>query len=388
MAVLRIYCILLLIILFLTVGFAYEKPLSEFGFSGLTLEKENTKECNEINVLLPELAIAEKGAGILSLDVNFTEYQDDSSYVTVSINDSTEKVLWPENFSCTQNCWARIFIPDIKEKETKIKLCAVLGGLTKKLEITSNTFIGIYDTPILSIENESPSEIFLGDRAKMSIIVSNTGTKASSIMVQFVHPDTRAKVEITSFDIVEGDSSASTIINPGETKQFDYYIKPTVISSYNLPSAALFFTNVFGEKQTIISNHPQMNVVKLTKINVSIVAISEQEPVTFKAIIKNNLPDQFNGNIIFAPQTAFTESVRQVTIQGNSEKEVVFEAKDLQPGKYSFFATIKDSNDIYSSNKIELELRQTGIPFEVLFAILGIITGVVIFAWIYFVKEK
>ena len=388
MAVSKGFCVLLFMLLFSAASFAYEKPLSEFGFSGVILEKENTKECRELTILLPESALAETGVGILSIDANFTDYQNDSSYVTVSINGSEEEVLWPEDFSCTQNCWARVFIPEIKEKTTKIKICAVLGGLTKKLEVTPSTFIGIYDAPILNIENDSPTEIFLGDRAKMSIVVSNTGTKSANVMVQFVHPDTRAKVEITSFDIVEGDSSATTLIVPGETKQFDYFIKPTVVSSYNLPSAALFFTNVFGEKQTIISNHPQMNVIKLNKINVSIVAISEQKPFTFKVIVKNNSVQQFSGNLIFAPQTAFQVPLADITIQGNSEKELVFEAKDLQPGKYSFFATIKDSNDIYSSNKIELEVKQTGIPFEVLFAILGIIAGAAIFAWIYFVKEK
>ena len=154
------------------------------------------------------------------------------------------------------------------------------------MKVTENLF-GFYDIPLLKIRNEAPSQIFLGDRAKMSIIVSNEGTEPASIYVQFVQPDTRAKVNISSFDIVEGDSSASTYLMPGETKKFDYYIKPSLISSYNLPSAALFFTNNFGEEQVLISNHPTLSVVKPNKLNLAlIVSEEENENRTFKVIIK------------------------------------------------------------------------------------------------------
>jgi hypothetical protein len=72
----------------------------------------------------------------------------------------------------------------------------------------------------------------------MTIIVSNTGTKPADVFVQFIHPDTRAKVPIKSFDIVEGESSTSTTIAAGESKSFNYYIKPTTLGLYNLPSAS------------------------------------------------------------------------------------------------------------------------------------------------------
>ncbi|MFA5931113.1 MAG: hypothetical protein WC821_02250 [archaeon] len=386
MAKLRIFGILF-IFFFLTSVFAYQAPLSDYGFSGISLDKASTKECKELTISIPNSAKAEVGAGILSIDSIFTDYQNDSSYITVSINGGAEEVLWPESFSCTQNCWARVFVPSIKN-ETKINLCTVLGGLTKKVEITSNSFISLIDTPVLSITNNAPGKIFLGERAKMSIIVSNKGTKSASVYVQFVHPDTRAKVVITSFDIVEGESSATTTIGPNETKQFDYYIKPSVISSYNLPLAALFFTNIFGEKQVMLSSHPQMSVLNPNQIEISLVALNEQAPYNFKAIIKNNWAETFNGTIIVSPQTALQASTQQITILGKSEKEITFDSTQLSGGNYTFFATVTDTNNIYSSNKIELEVKQNSIPFEVLFAIIGIFVGAAIFAWIYFAKES
>jgi len=386
MSKLRFFFGIFLLISLFSLVLAYQAPLTEFGFNGIILEKQSTKECKEIIFTIPDSAKDENGEGILSISGEFLDYQNDSSYITVSINGSEEKVLWPENFSCTQNCWARLFISELKSGQAKATICAHIGSLTKKVEIKGSSFVGLYDTPVLTIENDAPGVLFLGSRAKMSIVVSNTGTKAANIFVQFVHPDTRAKVTITSFDIVEGASSASATILPNESKKFDYYIKPTVISSYNLPSAALFFNNYFGEKEVLISEHPQMSVINPNHIDISFVAINETAPHTFKAIIKNNWAETFEGTIIVSPQTAIRNSTQEIILSGNTEKEILLQAEMLPAGKYSFFATITDQNNIFSSNKIELEVTNQAFPFEIVLAILAILAGVGIFLWISYKK--
>lgn len=380
-----VFCLILTLVLAQS-AFAYQASLSDYGFSGLTNETKESKICKEITINLPESAILEKGTGILSLDSIFLNAGNDSSYVSVSVNNSQEEVLWPEDFVCSGNCWARIFLPDLKKGSTKINLCAITGGLTKSVSITNNSFIGIYNTPSLSITNSAPSMLYLGQRAKMTIVVSNTGTKASEVYVQFVHPDTRAKVPIASFDIVEGDSSATTVVGAGETKKFVYYIKPSLVSSYNLPSAALFFTNVFGEKQFMLSEHPSMTVVEPKPIQVSLVAENGKKPYVFKAIIKNDTPVTFNGTVILSPQTALVSSMQEVSVGPNSEKEITFTSKDLETGTYSFVASVRDGNEIYSSNAIDLEIKNEEVPFQIIFAIIGILIGVAIFAWLYFRK--
>jgi len=366
--------------------FAYQAGLTDFGFNGLTNETKETKLCKELTVSLPEQAILEKGNGILSLDGAFLDPKNDSSYISVSINGGEEEVLWLEDFVCSGNCWARIFIPNLKQGSTKLTLCTVLGGLSKSVSITTNSFIGLYNTPSLSIKNSAPALVALGERAKMSIIVSNTGTREAEVYVQFIHPDTRAKVAIASFDIVEGDSSATAIVQAGETKIFDYYIKPSIISSYNLPSAALFFTNVFGEKQFMLSEHPVMSVVEQQQIQVALIATEEKEPYVFKAIIKNNTPLTFNGTIILSPQTALSNPIQEISIGPNSEKQITFNSKELVNGDYSFVASIRDGNELYSSNSIDLQIKNEGIPFEIIFALIGILIGAGIFAWLYFKK--
>jgi len=382
------YLVFLSILFILGSVLASPSQLSDFGFKDINNSIAFVKECQTINFDLPEADLNEKGIGLLSLNAKFSGNEMDNTYISVSINDGEEKVFWKESFSCVDDdCWARLYIPSIREGVVKTLICASLGGNTSNLVVFKNSLIGIYDIPLLEIKNEAPSEIFLGNRAKMSIIVSNKGTKSSSVYLQFVHPDTRAKVSISSFDIVEGESSATTTLSPGETRQFDYYIKPTLISSYNLPSAALFFTNNFNEEQVLISNHPTLSVVTPNQLEISLVTVSENSVVSFKAIIKNNWPVPFNGNIILSPQTKIKESMQKIFVSSNGEQEVLFESVPLEVSKEKFFATIIDSNNIYVSNIIEVESQQNQIPFGILLAIAGIIVGLIIFGWIYFSKK-
>ena len=70
-------------------------------------------------------------------------------------------------------------------------------------------------------------------------------------------------------------------------KVFDYYIKPSIVSSYNLPSAYLLFTNNFGEKQVLLSDHPTLSVIEQNLIQVSLVALDGKKPFVFKNFLFN-----------------------------------------------------------------------------------------------------
>ncbi len=384
----RLFGLFILVLTILPFSLAYQTTLKEVGFTSLSNKDPFSTKCTTIDLTVPQADRNEFGSGLFSVQAEFVDLQEDSSYLVISINDGPDKVIWPESFSCNNGCWTRIFIPELKSGTVKVKLCAALGGLTKEVNITENSFFGIYDTPILTITNTAPEIVQLGDKAKMSIKVSNEGTKAANIFVQFVHPDVRAKIKVTSFDIVEGESSATTTIAPGETKYFDYYVKPTIISTYNMSSAALFFTNYFNEQQSIISNHPMMSVVKQDKVEISLVSLDEKNPYIFKAIIKNNSLSAFTGAIVVSPQTTLQSPVQEIFVAASSEKEITFVSKDIPEGEYSFFATVRDGNNVYTSNSIDLEVKNDGVPFDIVFALIGIIVGVSIFVWIYFIREK
>jgi len=368
---------------------AYEAPLSSYGFSEVNLTGQPAEKCQDVVISIPDSAKNEAGAGILSINASFTDPKVDNTFVAVSINGAEAKMLWTEDFVCKDTCLGRIFLPEIKASETRLTICTALGGETKSIDVLPTSTVGIYNTPIISIQNLAPGLIHLGERAKLSTIVSNTGTSDANLYIQFIHPDTRAKVSITSFDIVDGDSSVYTFLKAGETKQFDYYVKPSIVSTFNLPSAAMFFTNIFGENQVILSNHPFMRVQKQEALEVSLVSISDTQPFELKALIKNNTADEFSGKVILTPQTALVEPVMDFIVAAGGEREVTFNAKtQLAAGTYEFSASIVDVNDIYTSNPINLEAKSNGISFEIIFAIIGVLVGLAIFAWIYFMKSN
>ena len=378
--ILLLSCILILSFVFSA------QPLTEYGFNGIQISGSEQKECFSFSVdYTQKESIFEEG--ILSIRAEFIGKDSDNSYLLAKIN-GAEKIIWPEYFSCEDECWARVYIPELKYSKTDIQLCLITGGGTQKAEIFSDSTIGLYSSPIIKITNVAPSEIFLGQRAKLQTTIKNIGSKEADLFVQFVGEDTRAVVKISSFDIVEGDAQSTTTIKPGETKIFEYYIKPTLISSYNLPASTLTFTNVFGEKQRILSNHPKLSVVDPERTNIIIISEGLDEDIfNFKIKVSNNWPDTFNGKLQILPEDLVEKSIVDILVPGKGEKEFSFSTSKLLPGNYSISATIYDGNNAASTESVSFEVTKQDFMFEVILAIIGGIIALAIFAGIYFIEN-
>jgi hypothetical protein len=373
--------ILFLFIILLFSGFVFAENLSEFGFEGIKLSKEDQKVCETIIVDMEN----QPGEGILSLKANFEGVKNDSSYVSVKINNGKEQIFWPEFFSCEGICTTRVFVPELSEGKTSLELCLKTGGKTNKAELFSNSTINFYDTPIISIKNESPEKIFLGQRAKMKITVSNKGTKDANVFVQFIAEDLRTLLEITSFDIVEGETSENVILKAGETKEFVYYIKPTLISGYNLPSAVIHFTNIFGEEQRIYSNHPSLIVQNPERVDITLISEGiEEGKFNFKIKIKNNWDSVLDGNLILEPNDIIEKSITKINIFENGEKEISFSTKELNPGNYSILARLDVNGSDFVSESSSFEIVKKDYTFELIFSIIAIIVFLAILTKIYF----
>jgi len=357
--------------------------LSSYGFKGIDLTGAGQKECSIVNVDYTEKETISQN-GVLSLKAEFIGKDGDNSYVLAKIN-GEEKRIWPENFVCDQGCWARVYIPELKYIPTEIELCLVTGGATQKATLFSDSTIGLYSSPIILIENRAPDKIFLGQRAELETIIKNIGSKEIEIFVQFVGEDTRAVIEISSFDIVEGDPKATTTIKPGETKTFSYFIKPNLTSSFNLPSSILTFTNIFGEKQKISSNHPSLSVLDPNQIDILMISEGlEKDMFKFKVKVTNNWPKAFEGKIKIFPEDLLEEAEQNIILPGNGEAEFAFVTLPLLPGNYSMSATLIDGNDVFTTKSISFEVNKTDFIFEIVLAIVGGIIALAIFLIIYF----
>ncbi len=378
--------VLILLTLVTSQVFAYQSGLSEFGFNGIELNESSKKSCENISIDISKLN--EEGSGILSLNANFDGISSDNSYISVKISQDSPIIIWPEYFSCKNTCWARVFLPKLATEKIDLELCVNTGGMTQKAALLKSSFIGLYDTPVLSIQNIAPEQILLGEKAKMKIILENTGSKDTNFFVQFVSKDIRSFIEITSFDIVEGSSSATGRILAGQSKEFEFAIKPAKVSSYNLPYSVVKFENIFGEEQILTSEHPQLNVLNPEQISVSLISTEVEGKLKLTLLIKNNWNEKFDGNFIISPTDLIVSSSQELNLSAFGEKEVVLLTDKLTPGEYSFSSKISDKNNSYYSNTISYSVKKDDISFAVLFALLAIIVAVGIFYVITYIKQK
>jgi len=393
MAKIRRLAPLVALLIFAQLALAYDSPLSHFGFQGITLSSPSSRDCWSYDFDVAGHMEGTLTHGIISVNASFDGPKNDNSYVTVKINGSAPKVFWPENFSCGENgCWARVFAEELGKGPTTIELCIATGSETTGAILSSGSYIGFYDTPVITIETMAPQTVILGERVKMSTVLTNIGSKDVSIFAQFIHPDTRSLVDITSFDIIEGDSSASTALKAGETKEFTYYIKPTLPSGYNLPYAVVFFDNIFGEKQALTSSHPQMVVVSPQQIEVSLIgtdaSTSSTNMMSLKVVVKNNWQTQYEGELTLSPADLVIDADRNLLVAAGGQKEVTFSTKSLSPGSYQFSAIVSDPEHAYTSNTVYFDVKKPEFPLEIVLAVIGIVAATVVLYWVYFAKTK
>ena len=389
----RWIALLVVIVMLAQLAFAYEAPLSDFGFTGISLKSVSSRDCQTLNIDVSDKDASGAAFGIVSVKASFDGPQNDNSYVTAKINSADPKIFWPENFNCGgSGCWARVFATELSNGPATIEICAVTGNETTSADVAASSFLGFYDTPVITIETTAPKNVILGDQVKLSTVLRNIGSKDVDIFAQFIHPDTRSLTEITSFDIVQGDSSASTTLKAGDTKTFNYYIKPTLPSGYNLPYAVVFFDNIFGEKQALTSSHPQMVVSSPQQIEVSVIGTdvsgNSENFVVLKAVIKNLWNEQFEGEILMSPTDIVSDANQRVTVSPLGEQEITFQTKNLSPGSYQFSAMVSNSDHTYTSNTISSDVKKPAFPIEIVLAVIGIVAAIIVLYWVYVAKAK
>ncbi|MFA5357986.1 MAG: hypothetical protein WC308_03620 [archaeon] len=391
-AYLRVFALVLVLFLTCAPAFAFEKTLSELGVSDMNVESARTKNCETINFSVPQETLVGAELPIFSIKADYYPTLGGDSRATIKLNDSQEIVIFPVDFTCGDSgCWARVSIPknEINNQNTG-ELCVSSGKGTTYFSISSDSKIGFYDTPEFLLKKESPGIIILGQQAKLVITAQNVGSKDANVFVQFISPITREEVNITSFDVVEGESSAHTTIKAGETRDFVFYIKPTIASGYNLPAAVLFFENVFGEEQKIVSNHPQLEVIEPTDIKVNILASKpEGKNFPFIVTIRNTRTTSFEGVLKISNAEHVQGAISSIIIPPSTDKDFSFVAENLSPGNYSLFATVEDENNSYVSNAVSFTISNGGLSIEIWFAIIGVLVSLGLLFYIYkYWKEK
>jgi hypothetical protein len=384
-----VYLIIVFVFLISNVA-SQEISLRQNNYVDFVIDEENPILCKEYIFNVGEELLSQNKFPIFSLKATFLPKLSDSTKVTLNFNNFGELTLSKNNFYCNNECWARIILAKSKIRSSNtLTICVSKPEENEKTVIFADSKIGFYETPFLTIDHVSPGTIFLGDRAEMKIIAKNIGSKDANVFIQFIDPVGKRVIILDGFFVIEGESTVNTTIKAGETKQFTYFIKPLLESSYNLPSAILTFTNIFGEEESIYSTHPQLYVIKPEKTEVF---IAGSNPVNnffnFKIIVRNKWDAPFKGQLRISHEDHVEGALSEITIPPNSEKEFLFNTNELQIGDYNFFAIVEDENSSSTSNSITFKVTSEKISDEVYFAITGIIVSILIFLGIYFLWKE
>jgi hypothetical protein len=383
---------IILFFLFLS-SIVYSNPIifSDMGYLDFSVESSDKNKCTTFVFELDQQQLDSSKFPILSLKTKFLPVLDESTRLNLKFNDFGNLILFNTDFSCQTDCWARVIIPkNILNLQNKLELCAVTSKNTEKIIVFAESNINFYETPIFSIEKISPGTIFLGERAQMNIVAKNHGSKDANVFIQFIDPIGKKVVKIDSFDIVEGESTVNTLLRVGETKKFTYYIKPTIESSYNLPSAVLIYQDIFGETQKIYSPHPVLYVIKPKQIETFIVGSNPEKNIfNFKIIVKNKWDVPFNGQVRVSHEDHVEGAFFEIKIPPNTQREFLFKTNKLAMGDYNFFAIIEDENSSVFSNNITFSIKLDDFSEDLYFAIAGGVVSIIIFLGIYmFWKES
>ncbi|MDD3159348.1 MAG: hypothetical protein PHQ98_00050 [Candidatus ainarchaeum sp.] len=377
---------LLLILLLSSIVYSSEISLNSLSVDNLLSIQKNELVCSNFSV---DLSTIDKNNLELTPILSIKSFFDinklkDNSYFLLKINDLHEEILWPNYFSCVNNdCYSRVFLPELSLGLTKIELCIQSGGNDGTIIIENSSKIGLYNSPYLEVKINSPEYVYFGDLVPMEIIIENKGLIDTNVFVQYVSGDLRKYIDIDSLDIVYGQSQAYSLIKSHEKKSFNYMIKPKKLSTYNLPRAAVTFKNIFDENQIIFTKNSSLNVIK--KEDVELLIYNEKfidNVFYFDLKIKNISLSDINGYILISPIDLF--NINQFVTLSPSQ-ELIFTnipSNNLKNGDYSFTAIFDSKNNKFLSNSIDYKVNNFDNFYEIIFSIIAILISIIIFGFI------
>ncbi len=383
--------IIIIFIIFLTSSVFAEMNLEFIGFSDFEVKGVSTEECKTFNLVIPEQFLENEKTPIFDFNISFSQ-NSDKAILKFNLNDSVEKEIWPKEMNCTNNCYLKTYFPaNLMRLENNFEVCIKNVGATNSTKIFSNSKLGFYNSPAFEIKHVSPEAIVVGERAGMIIEVENNGNIDANANVSFISDFVRLNTTITKFDIVEGQSSVTKTFLPSKKEQFFYYVKPSEAGSYILPSATLEFIDVFGKKQKVYSDYPQLFVSDTNDVEITLipVGLNDKDVFEFKAKLKNFGNNTIKVLIKINPTKEVVGSIKEIALEENEEKEVTFETSKLEIGQHVFVATIFVGDKEINSNEISTTVKSKGFSQEFFYSIAGIIISITLFIGIMlFWKEK
>lgn len=287
----RIYFLLFVFFISQSAFASIEKVFSDSGYSDFIVEGKNQQQCfaySFLNENNPELY------PILSLNADFFPVLNGTVQIDLYLNEIKKASLNASDFKCSGQCISRIWVnPNDLLEKTDINICISTSNSITKAVILSSSILGFYETPLFSkeafVKSVETKAVNLGETLKVSLKLKNLGSKKAYVDVNYMR--NLVESEPKSYDII-GDSYFNGVIDAGEEKTFEYLIKPLKVGTITIIPSSVEFTNIFSEKQVLLSNVVEIVVKELTEKVISEIILDKSkakpgEIVNAKIALKN-----------------------------------------------------------------------------------------------------
>jgi hypothetical protein len=306
----------------------FERSFGEMGYEGMLVEGTQKKQCQEISFVFPEVWAEGQKYEIASIGLEFGPAAEGKADVNASLNGKVIAELSLEDFKCSSSkCWERLALPAelLKAGENSLETCLRTGNSVTSMKLLNESMVGIYQTADFSGEDAFRTEaektrLVRGEKTRISILLHNQGSGSANARIEYARPVAEDK---NAFWVVEGDAYFDGIVEPGQTVEISYVVKPRLSTQMTLPPAIVYYENEFGEIEQKFGNLVVLHVREPDrKIEAFIVKKEEQ------AFVGQNLDMQL------AVKNVGNEPLYELTVETEGQPSIsqaLGEIAELRP---------------------------------------------------------
>ncbi len=368
---------IIVIFLFCAANAENESTFKEKGYGAFSIKGPEQTGCFTVEFLREEFPLLnEKGSHlIVSINATFKPEMHGTASIDFFINNEFIGRKELSDFVCSAGeCWTRMEIPkELLEKDNRIKICGKTGKSITGIEISSDSLIGAYLMPIINSRGfkkciytdkgacTTKYNAKLGEDLNVNIIIHNSGSREAFVRFR----DKRAIIKDREERKELGDVDFNFLLPAGSTKRISYQIRVKELGKMSLVPSVIYYDNVFGEEQSILSNVVDVEVfsVKPT-VNVFIVGKdNEKRTAKVKIVVSNNSPYPLRELFLSAiPGKGVTingpDKLELPVLNAKSSESLEFTVSANDPGEYSIGCIA-----IYGNSKNTIECEKAVVLF-------------------------
>jgi hypothetical protein len=346
----RTYWIVLAVILLSTVVSAETITQSSFqslGFAAFENNQPNESSCRDFLLFKDLNKNSADYYTIVSLRVQFEPVASADANVTVFLDANPEALATSEATDFRDNWW-RVQLPNEQLREqNNLTVCLNNSSSTTRSVLLADSLFGTYKTAEFKPEDFAKTvsnyQPLYGQEFVQTVSLKNSGSEAATVHIQYEKPG----ISFRHLAFVKGDTNFDGIILPGQTVSFSYSMKSTQTGPFTLPAAIVFYSNIFGEEEKLVSNYPVIEV-KEPDIKVQAVVLNktvEKRIVPGKALVFQVLLTNYgqfelsNIALIFPEQEGLSlnsqKNILVSSLKPGENKTIDFSVTPNQPGSYT-----------------------------------------------------